>query len=207
MGLDKLRDSGKIPIMRLVSAWRLPLTISLAGLSIGILGDAGRQWLRYDRSAIGDGEVWRVFTAHFTHLGFPHLLMNLAGLALIWLLVGRHYRQGTWLVVVAICMTGVVLGFWFIDAGLNWYVGLSGLLHGMLIAGAIAGLRTQRTESIVILVFVFAKLMWEQLMGPLPGSEASAGGNVIVNAHLYGALAGAVAATLCRRSALDSAAI
>ena len=33
-------------------------------------------------------------------------------------------------------------------------------------------------------------MIWEQVYGPAPGSEEMAGGNVIVNAHMYGAIAG-----------------
>ncbi len=75
-----------------------------------------------------------------------------------------------------------------------------GLLHGLLIAGAIRGIKTQPVESIIIVVAVAGKLIYEQLIGPLPGSEATAGGAVITNAHLYGAFGGAmIAAILWRR--------
>jgi hypothetical protein len=48
----------------------------------------------------------------------------------------------------------------------------------------------------VIGVAVLMKIMFEQLIGPLPGSEQSAGGDVVVNAHLYGVLAGVAAAAV-----------
>jgi hypothetical protein len=46
----------------------------------------------------------------------------------------------------------------------------------------------------VICAVVVGKLLYEQLVGPLPGSESVAGGTVIVNAHLYGAVGGGLAA-------------
>ena len=51
--------------------------------------------------------------------------------------------------------------------------------------------------------FLVAKLAYEQLLGPLPLSSATSGGQVVVDAHLYGALAGALMGTfwvLRRRS-------
>ena len=62
-----------------------------------------------------------------------------------------------------------------------------------LIAGAITGLTLWPIESIVILVLVFGKVAYEQMAGPMPGSEFTSGGPVVVNAHLYGAIAGLVA--------------
>jgi len=40
------------------------------------------------------------------------------------------------------------------------------------------------------LLLLGLKLAWEQLAGPLPGSEALSGGPVVVDAHLYGTSAG-----------------
>jgi hypothetical protein len=46
----------------------------------------------------------------------------------------------------------------------------------------------------VLCVALIAKLAYETVVGPLPGSEQSSGGTVIVAAHLYGAIAGAITA-------------
>jgi len=73
---------------------------------------------------------------------------------------------------------------------------LSGLLHGLLLAGAIAGVRSLPAESLVICAVVVAKLAYEQIAGPLPGSESVAGGAVVVNSHLYGAVGGALSAAI-----------
>jgi hypothetical protein len=86
------------------------------------------------------------------------------------------------------------LGLWFGAPQLEWYVGLSGLLHGMLAAGIMAGLADRSTEALLLGVIVAGKVAYEQFAGPLPGSEATSGGAVIVDAHLYGAIGGAVTA-------------
>ena len=207
MGLDKLRGVSGLAILRLVSVWGLPLAIAIACAGIALGGDEARLLLRYDRTGIGDGQFWRLGSAHLTHLGPSHLILNLAGLGLVWLLVGQRLQLRDWIVVTAIVVFGIDLGFWFVDVHLNWYVGLSGVLHGLLLAGAIGSWRVARSESLMIIAVVVLKLLWEQLYGPLPGSEASSGGNVIVNAHLYGAIAGALAAAVTWRSAGKAAAI
>jgi rhomboid family GlyGly-CTERM serine protease len=165
-----------------------------------LLGDKGRAWLQYDRIAIGQGEVWRLISGHFVHLGPSHYILNALGLILVWLLVGMHCSTRQWLIVTAVSVAGVNAGLWFFDPQIIWYVGMSGVLHGMLLAGVGAGLKTLPHEVIPIAVVVLAKVGYEQFAGPLPGSEQTAGGNVLVDAHLYGALAGLGIAAVFWRS-------
>jgi rhomboid family GlyGly-CTERM serine protease len=165
-----------------------------------LLGDTGRAWLQYDRVAIGRGEVWRLISGHFVHLGLSHYILNALGLILVWLLVGMHFSAARWLVVTAVSIVGVNAGLWLFDPQIIWYVGMSGVLHGMLLAGVVAGLKTLPQEVIPIGIVVLAKIGYEQFAGPLPGSEQTAGGNVLVDAHLYGALAGLGIAAVFWRS-------
>ena len=141
------------------------------------------------------------------HLGVQHLVLNIAGLILVWVLVGRQYTIRLWGLVTAISLASINVGFWFLDTNLAWYVGLSGLLHGLLLAGAIPAFRQMPAESAIIFVAVTAKLVYEQIAGPLPGSEATAGGTVVINAHLYGAVGGVLSAACLWRSVRRSASI
>lgn len=186
MGLHQVRKR--------IKHWTVPLVVALVCVVAALPGDAARELLRYDRAAIADGEIWRLLSGHFTHLGYSHLLLNLTGLLLVWLLVGRLYRTPYWLLVAAGSVLAMDAGFWFLDTDMRWYVGLSGMLHGLLLAGAIGGIRSLPAESIVIGALVVAKLAYEQVVGPLPGSESVAGGSVVVNSHLYGAIGGALSA-------------
>ncbi len=194
MGLHQVRIYSPMQILRIIAHWQVPLVVALVCAVAVAFGDDGREVLRYDRAAIAGGEYWRLLSGHIVHLGFRHLLLNLAGLLLVWLLVGRLYSTRRWILVAAICVLMMDAGFWFADAGMRWYVGLSGMLHGLLLAGAIRGIRTLPGESLVICAVIVAKLVYEQVAGPLPGSEAAAGGAVVVNSHLYGAIGGALSA-------------
>ncbi len=178
------------------SAWILPGLVAGLCAALAIAGDPARAWLRYDRQGIADGEFWRLVTGHFVHLGWSHFILNLLGLLLIWYLVGSHLRVTNWLLISLVAIIGIDLGFWLFEPQLVWYVGLSGLLHALLAAGVVGGYSNARAESLLLALVLLGKLAYEQISGPLPGSEQSTGGAVVVAAHLYGAIAGAFAAAI-----------
>ena len=198
MGLSKGEETrlGALPML----AWLVPGILVLGALILLLAGDAGREWLRFDRSGIAAGELWRLLTGHLVHLGVSHTVLNLAGLVLVWFLVGRAYTWKQWLWIMAGSIAAIDLGLWFGAPSLEWYVGLSGLLHGMLAAGIMAGLAARSGEAAILAVVVAGKLAWEQFAGPLPGSEGTSGGAVIVDAHLYGVIGGTLVAVLLIRA-------
>ncbi|PID61093.1 MAG: rhombosortase [Gammaproteobacteria bacterium] len=148
--------------------------------------------LRFDRDAVNAGAYWQLLTANLVHLGPSHLWMNLAGLALVVALVWGNFTWLEWLLVLIVSSLAVSIGLWLFNPQLNAYVGLSGTLHGLILAGCLADLRRYPVSAGLLLAGVVAKLAWEQFSGPLPGSEHVAGGNVAVDSHLYGAIGGAV---------------
>ena len=195
MGLDKFKDSNKNHRLML---WAIPAIIIGVSIVIMLGGEPGKELLRYDRVWIGQGESWRFLTGHFTHLSWSHLALNSAGLLLIWFLIGQSYVFWGWIQVTLVTVATIDIAFWFLNPELYWYVGMSGLLHGLLVAGIITRLRTLDIETGVLLLLLIAKISFEQFNGPLPGSEGTSGGPVVVDAHLYGALGGVLGAFLAR---------
>ncbi len=171
--------------------WPL-LALLLPCLVLAALGDPARMLLRYDRAAIEHGAVWRLFTGNFVHLGLGHLLEDMAGLVLLWLLF-EDVLPG-WRTVAVVC-TGAVavgLGLYIGDRQVYWYVGISGALDTLWAAGALGLMRRRDRFGWMLAGVLLAKLIYEQCFGALPFSSVSSGGMVIVDAHLYGALAGAL---------------
>jgi rhomboid family GlyGly-CTERM serine protease len=168
----------------------VPITVAMLCFAAMVGGINALFWLRYERAAVLDGEVWRLLTGHLVHLGWAHLAMNLAGLGLIWLLFGRVYSALQWTVLFVACALGISLGFMLFRPELVWYVGLSGVLHGLFVAGAVAGIFAGYRAEWLLLGLLVLKLFWEQYFGPLASTEQMIGGLVIVDAHLYGALIG-----------------
>jgi len=205
MGLHKLdQNTGKHSVAQ---RWWLPAIVLIAAVALQLAGELGRDWLRFDREGIRSGELWRLITGHFVHLGWPHFALNGAGLALVWYLVGDVFDRNRWILISAISILAMDVGLWIFDPELIWYVGLSGLLHGILAAGLVERLRKPEKETIVLTLLLVGKLVWEQLSGPLPGSEGTAGGTVVVDSHLFGALGGAAAAFFLRNRVRPAAPI
>lgn len=168
------------------------LAIGVAVLCVVLQFSGLEPTLRFDRQAIEKGHWWLLLSGNFVHLSDSHLGMNMAGLALIVALVWTQFNVWQWLLIIIFSSICVGLGLFLFDQQINWYVGFSGTLHGLIIAGSLADLKRYPLSAAALLAMVTAKLVWEQMAGPLPGSESVAGGSVVVNSHLYGAVAGLV---------------
>ncbi|MBS0377005.1 MAG: rhombosortase [Proteobacteria bacterium] len=155
-------------------------------------GEPARLTLRYDRAGLEAHQWWRLATAHLVHLGVRHALVNALGLVLLWVLFARDYGARQWLAIVAASALAIDAGLWFLSSTVTWYVGSSGVLHGILGAGTLAQLRRREATGYLLAVILIGKLLYEQRIGPLPFSGSP---DVVVDAHLYG-LAGGVAAAL-----------
>ena len=159
---------------------------------LALAGTAVRDSLRYERAAVFAGEWWRLLTGHLVHGNFRHLSLNLAGMGLVALLFGRDYSVPQWLWILLASILAIDVGFVFYEPQLEWYVGLSGALHGAIAAGLIAWWRYEnRLLTLLVAALLGAKLFWEQQRGALPFSGDMP---VIVDAHLFGAIGGVLAA-------------
>ncbi len=169
-------------------SWVLPGTLLI--ITAGLQGFELSLVLRYERSLIAQGELWRLLSGQFMHLGWSHWLLNNIGLLLLWGLFGSQQTTKQWLLHIGVCIAVVAIGLYVFSPAVSWYVGMSGFLHGLFVAGLLADKQLPRPIVWLTLLGFAAKLFWEQWQGPLPGSEASSGGNVVVDAHLYGAIGG-----------------
>jgi rhomboid family GlyGly-CTERM serine protease len=156
-------------------------------------GDETRELGRYEREGIANGEYWRLVSGQLVHLGLGHLWPNLAALAIIGVLFDEVFRPNDWWLAAAASAAAIDAGLYVLEPEVLWYVGLSGVLHGFVAAGAVAFLVRRQAIGAVLAAALAAKLVFEQLVGPVPFTAASVGGPVVVAAHLYGACGGLLA--------------
>lgn len=194
------------PLRQRLGPWVPVLAMAAIAVLFAAGGDGAREALRYERDALAAGEAWRLLTGHLVHLGWAHLAMNVAALGLIRLLVGDALTATDWIVAAVVSAVGIDVGLYAFSPEIDWYVGLSGVLHGLLAAGALVLLREQPMLAAVLGCGLVIKLLLEHAAGPLPFSESTAGGDVVTEAHLYGAAVGAAYGALRATSGRGAAA-
>lgn len=175
---------------------------ALLVLVLGLAGEGVRDVLGYDRALVQGGEYWRLLSANLVHLGAGHLALDLAGLVLLLLFFRDVFAPRDWAVASLAGGLAVGAGLWFLNPEVARYVGISGVLHTLLFAGLLLSFR----HSPLVNGLVFAVMAWRLWSEQQPGYDVLymhdlIGGAVLVDAHLYGALAALpVSALLWRRS-------
>jgi rhomboid family GlyGly-CTERM serine protease len=179
-----------------VRSWRAPLVFAAILVGMHWLGQRLPGVLPYDRNAIvADGQYLRLLTGHLVHHDLAHLGWNLVGLALVTWLFAREFTLRGWIAILVASTVAVDLGFLVFEPQLAWYVGFSGVLHGLMAAGLCAWLwRTPDAITALVAVLFACKLGWEHFHGPLPFTASTLGLPVIHEAHTYGAIGGTVTA-------------
>ncbi len=173
-----------------LKSWMIPVVV--AGLAITFQATGLDVELRYDRYAIQEGSLWLLISGNYVHLGWGHVFLNLAGLFMVWWFFNGDFKQHEWLLIFLVSSLFVTCGLYLFNPHLVWYVGLSGLLHGLFLAGGLRLLATEFKFAAVLIISIVGKLMYEQWMGSLPGTSEMSGGPVVVNSHLFGAIGGVV---------------
>ncbi len=185
---------------RVVYGFILP--IAIVAVFAAIMGEVWQQGLRYQNDLFSLNQPWRLLTGHLLHLGWQHLLMNLLGLALV-VLVSIERPLSQWWLESLICALGVSFGLYLFSPDIYWYVGLSGVLHGLFAAAIVGRWPQQPRLYSLLLVLLIGKLTFEQVSGGEALTGGLAHGDIVVDAHLYGAISGFIY-SLFSRFALKS---
>lgn len=162
----------------------------LLAVALSPLADSLSLLLRYERTAVLDGQWWRLFTAHAVHLDALHLAMNALALGGLLLLCRPVLTVPQALACLVLYAPAVGLGLLLFSPDVAWYAGLSGVLHGLLVTAACLLLCEQPLAASVLLAGVALKLAAELTGLWSTGNGAWLDAPVIVEAHRYGALAG-----------------
>lgn len=156
-------------------------------LALEFTGDWGREWLRYDRALIADGQWWRFLTGNFVHLGWYHLALNEMGLVVLVLLCLERLSPAVWARRVLLISLGMSTGLWFMAPEVRNYVGLSGTIHGLFVLGLMPQVMKKDLIAACCLAYLLGKLGFELFAGAPVSDEHAIGGSVATASHFWGA--------------------
>ena len=171
------------------------LLLALLILVLALLPDSLQQILTYQRSALSEGQFWRLLSGHLLHSNLWHLLMNLAGLLLAMLLHSHYYKTLQLVIYWVIFALLVSLAIYVLSPDIRIYVGLSGVLHAMLTLGAIEDIKRKMPTGGLLLAGLVGKVIYEQWWGPDAQLAQLIDAQVATDAHLYGVAAALLLAT------------
>ncbi|MEZ6993429.1 MULTISPECIES: rhombosortase [unclassified Aeromonas] len=167
------------------------ITLSLASLLLFFT--VPNHQLSFDRTLIAQGEGWRIITGNLAHTNLWHLLLNLSGLCVLYSLF-REYLTGCRLPLLPLLLlllgSAVGLGIWWWCPQTQWYMGLSGALHGLFVWGALQDIRYRRHSGWLMLAGVAIKLGVDFYSAGESPVSALIGARVHIESHLIGSGAG-----------------
>ena len=202
--MDTKRTSFKEAIRRLPV---VTIALAAAACLIAILPGL-EHLLDFDRAAIAQGELPRLFTGHFVHWNGDHLFWDALMFVALGAVIEQRSRRALWQ-TIGWSAAAISAGVWFAQPDVAVYRGLSGIDSAMFtsIAAATWLEARQRGQSYVALaalatlaVFI-AKIGWELATGTTLFVDAGlAGFTPLPLVHLIGGGVGIAAAWRWDRS-------
>ena len=162
--------------------------VGLQLVAVILMQLVGPDLLRFERDWLQSGQIWRGFTGHWVHVGWEHLLLNSAGLAICVGLARPRWSLRCWFTQSVGIGLGISLLFTAFNPELGWYAGFSGILFGLYLLGAVALFASDRLVAVLMGGAIIGKVLLEQLTSIDFDSSALIGAPVVVDAHLYGLL-------------------
>lgn len=173
------------------------ILLSISGLCLlGSLSSVS-DWLEYHRVAVASGDLWRPLTAWVAQLNPAHWLVNQGGLVLLALLLPGQWQRQDALAFVWVWLLGSV---WLAFGPYTQYAGLSGLLYGWLMWALWRSPHYSGLIRGVVALVLVTKVVAENLSGPYVGGASGVSvfirGDIAVQSHLAGLMAGVLAVLL-----------
>lgn len=181
----------------------IALLLSTATPILFFIGEPLFSALALVPEAVAQGDWWRLITGHWLHFTLYHLAINTLAFVIITALFFTQEPVKNYLLSLFLLSLVLGLALMLFKPEYSPYVGLSGLLHGLLAQGIILSKAYTRPIKSIALVLLFLKLLYEQ--SPWYSSadlEVAVGAQIATEAHAIGAFLGAalgLGIVSCRR--------
>lgn len=180
-----------------------------AGIALGLCLFALQPFalsLEFSREPVWAGEIWRLWTGHLVHTDVFHLLLNLSPALIIYFAFFPTIRGVELLLCASLFCPLISVALLMFYPAIDWYNGLSGLLHALVAYFSIRLACTQSRIYWAALVLVWTKILVETLAAQSGYVSFIGDMRVINEAHFIGALIGTSAGVAANSSVLFHAA-
>jgi len=150
-----------------------------------------------DRQQVLSGEIWRIWIGHLVHTNMTHLTLNIAAALIIYFGFFTRVKLAVLLAYGFVFSTLISVALLCVYPGLDWYNGLSGLLHALVVYFSIRLAREKDTVFWVGPILVWLKVLTETLRANTGYENLLGDMMVITEAHLVGVFMGTIVAIIC----------
>lgn len=167
--------------------WRTCLLVTIATVFYMFIGPAPEA-LIYSQTGIASGEWWRLITAHWVHSDSQHALLDIGALAILGIYSERYLGKRLFIYLFSASLL-ISLSIWTFLPWLEYYCGLSGILHTLLITGLMANWNDQKDPIFLLIIgLAILKTVIEVYSGSAIFTDTIWPGLPV--AHLYGLIQG-----------------
>lgn len=181
-----------------------PLIVLILAFLAYIFDEELTNFLIYNHELITQAQYWRIVSGHFLHTNSNHFMLNAAAIILLWALHGQYYNPINYPLIFLINAIVCSLGMYWFSPDITLYVGLSGVLHGFFVWGALMDIKQQEKTGYLLLIGVILKVAHEQLYGVSSDIESFIDATVAIDAHLFGGVGGLLAFLLFNCTKLNN---
>jgi len=176
-----------------------PVTLAVGGicLLLACVGESETGMLAWERGALQNGELWRLWTGHLVHFSLSQALMDTLALVAMGLYAEPLVGSRRFALILAAAADLLSLGMLVLAPGLGEYRGASGLATlTAVLAGVLAWRRHPQSRPALCCgaLALAAKTLWEAGAHVAAFTDLPPGVAVAWQAHLLGILLGAWAA-------------
>ena len=155
---------------------------------MALLQAIGPEYFRFQQDAIETGQLWRILSSHWVHVGWMHWLLNSLSLVVCVILTTPGWSPRRW-ALITVCMgLGISLLMMLLSPEERNYAGHSGILYGLYVLGAIRLFPRDRLIAVLVIAAIVIKVLMEQFSFYDFNTGSLIGARVVIDAHLYGLL-------------------
>lgn len=152
--------------------------------------------LEFNRQQVLSGGIWRLLTGHWVHTNMQHLILNVAASLLIYFSFFSQIKTSELLVCSFVFSILISVLLLFIYPDLQWYNGLSGLLHALVAYFSLRQIYKGNNLYWIGIFVVWLKVIAESVQAGTGHINLIDDMLVINQAHLVGVFVATVAAMI-----------